>query len=295
MDKLRKLFILLGSLDRRAIFFIVGLSVLIPLLKPSWVSLPIAIKPNSQKVFNEINALKENSRVILSFDYGPSTMPEIHPMAIALLRHMFLKNIKVYGLALWPDGNFMSTDAFSQVEHEFDIKYDEDYVNLGFKPGGEAVIQGLTADIRVKYKADLLGNNIDDLNMMKEVNKLKDFDFVISLSAGDPGSKQWVQFGTDPANLPFTTGCTSIQVTDVIPYVENNQIRGILEGMPGAAEYEQLVESELTKMEINLVPGKASSMMSAQSIAHVIIVIFIIFGNISYYVKRKEGKVRVNS
>ena len=39
----------------------------------------------------------------------------------------------------------------------------------------------------------------------------------------------------------MSTGCTSIQVTDIVPYVENGQIRGILAGMPGAAEYEQLV------------------------------------------------------
>ena len=291
MKTIKKIFISLGSLDRRAIFVIIGLSVLIPLLKPNWVSLPIQKKANSQKVFNELNALQENSKVLLSFDYGPSTMPEIHPMAIALLRHLFAKNIKVYGVALWDTGNFMSTDAFSQLSDECNIVYDTDYINLGFKPGGEAVIQGLTSDIRVKYKADLLGNNIDDLHLMKEVNKMEDFDYVISLSAGDPGSKQWVQFGSDPSNIPFTTGCTSIQVTDIIPYVENDQILGILEGMPGAAEYESLVDAELKTMGLNLIAGKASSMMSAQSIAHLIIVLFIIFGNISYFtMRRDEGK-----
>ena len=231
-----------------------------------------------------------NSKVLLSFDYGPSTMPEIHPMAIALLRHMFAKNIKVYGIALWDTGNFMSTDAFSQVSKEFEIAYDEDYVNLGYKPGGEAVIQGLTSDFRTKYKSDLSGNNIDHLLLMKNVNNLEDFDFVISLSAGDPGSKQWVQFGTDPSNIPFTTGCTSIQVTDIIPYVENDQILGILEGMPGAAEYESLVNAELKKKNKDVNPGKATSMMAAQSIAHVIIVILIIFGNITYYITRKKQR-----
>ena len=138
--------------------------------------------------------------------------------------------------------------------------------------------------------SDLLGNNVDNLLLMENVNNLGDFDFVISLSAGDPGSKQWVQFGTDPSNLPFTTGCTSIQVTDIIPYVENDQILGILEGMPGAAEYESLVEVELKAMGLDLVPGKASSMMSAQSIAHIIIVLFIIFGNISYFSSGREGR-----
>jgi hypothetical protein len=75
-----------------------------------------------------------------------------------------------------------------------------------------------------------------------------------------------------------------------MPYVENNQIRGILAGMPGAAEYESLVETELQKMKITATPGKATGMMAAQSIAHVVIVLFIIFGNITYFITRKKKR-----
>ena len=116
---------------------------------------------------------------------------------------------------------------------------------------------------------------------------ISDFDYVISLSAGDPGSKQWVQFATDPKSIPFTTGCTSIQVTDIIPYVETNQIRGILAGMPGAAEYESLVYDAYKEYNFT---GDATGMMSAQSISHIAIVLFIIFGNVTYFILRKRGK-----
>ena len=50
--------------------------------------------------------------------------------------------------------------------------------------------------------------------------------------------------------------------------------------MPGAAEYEKLVES----------PGIAIKGMAAQSFAHIVIVVFIIFGNIAYFLKQKKGK-----
>ena len=290
MEAIKKIFILLGSLDRRIIFLIVGLSVLIPLLKPEWVDLPIRPTPESQIVFDEINKLNAGDKILLSFEYGPSTKPEIHPMAIAILKHLYAKNIQVYGFALWPDGNFMSTEAFSEVSDDYDKKYGVDYVNLGYKPGGEAVIKGIASDIRTLYPVDLQGTSINDIPMMKDVVNIEDFDFVFSLSAGFPGSKEWVQYACDPKNIPLSTGCTSIQVTDIMPYVENDQIRGILAGMPGAAEYESLVEAELQKMEIAVKPGEASGMMAAQSIAHVVIVLFIIFGNISYFITRKKNR-----
>ena len=294
MESIKRIFILLGSLDRRIIFLIVGLSVLIPLLKPEWVTLPIRITPESQVMFNEMNKLNEGDKLLLSFEYGPSTKPEIHPMSIAILKHMYAKNILVYGFALWPDGNFMSTEVFSDVSDDYEKKYGTDYVNLGFRPGAEAVVKGIAADIRALYTVDLHGTPINDIPMMKDVFNIEDFDFVFSLSAGYPGSTEWVQFACDPKNIPLSTGCTSIQATDILPYVKNGQIRGILAGMPGAAEYESLVEEELQKMDINSKPGKASGMMAAQSIAHVVIVLFIILGNITYYITRKQtGKDKI--
>ena len=287
INRIENILLKLGSLDRRVIFIIIALSVTIPLIKPNWVALPIVAKPDTIKVFDELNKLNKNDKVIVSFEYGPSTMPEIHPMSIALLRHLFAMDVLVYGFALWPDGNFMSTEAFSKVALEMDKEYDKHYVNLGYKPGGEAVIKGIASDIKTMYTVDLLGNEVKKLNMMDGVKNISDFDFVVSLSAGDPGSKQWVQFGTDPKQIPFTTGCTSIQVTDIIPYVETNQIRGILAGMPGAAEYEQLVYSKFSHYNFS---GEATGMMSAQSISHIVIVLFIIFGNITYYILRKRGK-----
>ena len=169
-------------------------------------------------------------------------------------------------------------------------KYGVDYVNLGYKPGGEAVVKGLASDIRTMYTVDLLGNDIDSIEMMKDVKNLLDLDFIFSLSAGYPGSKEWVQFACDPLGIPMSTGCTSIQVTDIIPYVENDQIKGILSGMPGAAEYEQLVQDALNERGIVVSPGKASINMAAQSMAHVVIVLLIILGNITYYLTRKSGK-----
>ena len=35
-----------------------------------------------------------------------------------------------------------------------------------------------------------------------------------------------------------------------MPYVKSNQVRGILAGMPGAAEYEQLVKAELLNFRL---------------------------------------------
>ena len=279
----------LGKLDRKIIFLIIGIVVFVPLVKPEWVNIPIQISENSERVFDELSALEPGSKVLVSFDYGPSTKPEIHPMSVALLNQLFHKGVKVYIMALWQDGVFMSKDALKTVlsANLYDVKEHVDYVNLGFKQGGEVVIRGIASDIRQLYSADINLTPLEDIPMMQGINSIKDFDYVIDFSAGSPGTTEWVQYGCDPKEIPFTSGCTSIQVTDVMPYVKSDQVRGILAGMPGAAEYESLVKADLEKSNIIIPTGKATSRMSAQSIAHLMMVIFIVLGNISYFISRQ--------
>tara|TARA_Y100000814_G_scaffold103318_1_gene72252 strand:+ start:85 stop:1002 length:918 start_codon:yes stop_codon:yes gene_type:complete len=298
-SKVTNILLSLGKVDRKIIFAIIGIVVLIPLLKPEWVDIPIQISPDSRKVFTELSSLEPGSKVLLSFEYGPSTKPEIHPMSVALLNHLFAKQIKVYIMALWPDGVFMATDALDQVLSSklFNIEEYTDYVNLGFKQGGEVVIRGVASDIRQLYTKDYKQVPMDDIPMMEGVNSVSDFDYVIDLSAGTPGTTEWVQYACDPKNVPFTSGCTSIQVTDVMPYVKSGQVRGILAGMPGAAEYESMVKEELQRLQkenspginpgVTVPTGKATGRMSAQSIAHLVMVLFIILGNISYFISRR--------
>ena len=298
MELLNKIFIKLGQLDRRFIFILIGLSVLIPLLRPDWINIPIKTTSNSRIVFEELNSLKSGDKVLLSFEYGASTKPEIHPMSVAVLQHLFSKGIKVYTVPLWPEGLMMAKFAIEEVvsSNLFKVKEHVDYVSLPYKAGGEIIIRGIATDLRSIFTQDINNTLLSEIPMMNGVNNISDFDFVFDLSAGVPGNAEWVQFACDEYNIPLSSGCTSIMVTDAIPYVESGQIRGILAGMPGAAEYEQMVfeylntnrNNKYLNEKVSILPGKATSRMSAQSIAHLLMVIFIIFGNISYYLTRRN-------
>ena len=60
---------------------------------------------------------------------------------------------------------------------------------------------------------------------------------------------------------------------DMYPFLQSKQLIGLLGGLKGAAEYEALV-----KKKANAVSG-----MRPQSVVHVIIILFVIFGNIVYF------------
>ena len=279
MNYLIDLILKLGTVDRRWIFLIIGTVVIIPLFFP--LGLPIRATKTTQKVYDTIEALPHGSKVLISCEYGPSTKPEIHPMTLAVMRHLFKNNHKVYVTCLWPDGQFLAEEALDQVGgKEYGLKYGEDYVLLGFRPGNEAVVKGIVSNLRKLYTIDSRGTKVTEIPMMDGIHRFEDFDFLFSASAGYPGTIEWVQYAVDPTNVPMATGTTSIQVNDVMPYVAAGQINGILAGMPGAAEYEALIG----------VPGIGTSGMDAQSVAHLVIVLFIVLGNIGYLIEQQRSK-----
>ena len=295
---MKNILIKLGSINRQIIFILIALSVLIPLLKPSWFNFPIKIDKNTQTAYNAIDNLKENDKVLVSFEYGASTKPEVHPMAVALFKHLFAKGIKVYIISLWPEGPIMAQQAMDEVLNAgiFDIQDGKDYVMFGYKTGGLVVIKNIAEDFRGIYKQDFNGVAIEEISIMNNIYNVTDFDFVFDFSAGVPGNAEWVQYACDPKNVPLSSGCTSIMVTDAIPYVQSGQLRGIIAGMPGAAEYEKMVYDFLSETQIgnkfiidnkSIIPGKVLQYLSAQSVAHLLMVIFIILGNVSYYYSRR--------
>jgi len=289
----------LDSLDRRIIFLIIGLVVLIPLLIP--LGLPIETTNLTEDAFYAVDALPANAKVLLSFEYGPSSKPEIHPIAVSVLRHLFSKGNKVVIMCLWPDGLFMANEALELVAHqEFNLEYGVDYVNLGYRPGNEAVIKGITKSFEANFSVDSRGIPISQIPIMHDVQTARDMDFIFSFSAGYPGAIEWVLYAGDPLQVPVSSGNSSIQVNQLLPYVKSGQMKGVIAGMPGAAEYETLLIQKVEGREgllINkanaLLPDfkekrDATKFMDAQSIAHLVIVLFIILGNVSYFVKRKK-------
>ena len=279
MKALTEFILKIGQVDRRWIFLVLAIVVFIPILIP--IGMPIRATVTTKVVFDAIENLPPNSKVLVSIEYSPSTKPENHPMAISVLRHLFKNDHKVFVTCLWPDGQFMAQDALKQVaDEEFGKVYGKDYVFLGFRPGNEAVVKGIVSNIRKLYTVDVYQTKIDEIPLMEGVNKFSDFAFLFSASAGYPGTIEWVQYAADPTGIPMSSGVTSIQVNEVMPYVQSGQIIGVLAVMPGAAEYEALLGQK----------GSATSGMDAQSIAHLVIVLFIILGNAAFFIERQRSR-----
>lgn len=264
--------------ERRIIFLVLLIAVALPLLFPiGWTT---GISSYTKMVYNLIEDTPEGSVALISFDYDPSSITEIQPMAEALIEHAFQKNQKVIATALWPMGVQMAEKAFDSVLQDYPDKVrGEDYVNLGYKVGGMVAIQAMGRNLREVYPKDIDGHKYEDIPMLKSVQRLKHIAWIASLSSGVPGLKEWMMVAHDAYNVPVTGGCTAVSAPGFFPYVnEQKQLNGILGGLKAASEYESLIGKK----------GSATTKMDAQSIAHLLILVFIVLGNIKAFSARRR-------
>lgn len=283
------------NLDRRWIFLLMLLSVAIPILLQ--VRFPEKPTGLAQNVFDEIENLNEGDPVLLAFDFDPGSEGELGPMATAFTRHCCEKKLKMYFLGLWPVGPQMIDDTINKViRADFPkLEYGKDYLNLGYKPGNEGVIKVIVTDLRELYTTDDKGTNVDQIEMMNGIYSVQDFELVINISAGYVGTKEWVQYAATPypETIRLVAGCTGVQAPLLYPYIPE-QLTGLLGAIKGAAEYEKLVIDKYDR-ELGREPdGKyleGMRRMGPQLVAHVLMILLIIAGNIIFfYEKRKEAR-----
>jgi hypothetical protein len=279
------------NLDRRWVFLMMFLAVAVPILLE--VRFPEKATGLAEAVFVEIENLEEGDPILLAFDFDPGSEGELGPMATAFTRHCAEKKLKMYFLALWPVGPQMIDDAINKViRTDFpDLEYGRDYVNLGFKPGYEGVIKVIVTDLRVLYTTDDKGTNVDMIPMMAGIKSVQDFKVVANVSAGYPGTKEWVQYAATPyPNIRLVAGCTGVQAPLLYPYIPE-QLPGLLGAIKGAAEYEKLVMDKYGGDDPDPKYLEGIRRMGPQLVAHVLMILLIIGGNIIYFIERKrEGQ-----
>jgi len=275
------------EVDRRIIFLFIFVAVAAPILFP--ITFSETATPVVKSVFNKIENLPPGSKVLISFDFDPAMAPEVQPMANAISRHCLYKGHNVIFMSLWATGQGMLTQCLeNDILPGFPEKQNgHDYVNMGYKAGNEGVLNVIITDFKKMFPTDVNNVPYDSIPVLDGVHSCKDVDMVVSLGGGKPGPKEWVLFVGDPGDVPVGVGVAAVVAPQMYPYYPE-QIVGILGGVKGAAEYEYSLKNTHSRFADMDTPGLR--MMGPQTLAHIVIMAFIVIGNIMFFVVRRREK-----
>jgi hypothetical protein len=271
-------------LDRRWLFVFVAVAVSLPLFLN--LQQRVAVTPEARGIHDALAHLPPRARVLLACDYDPGSAAELQPMTVTFLKQALSRRLRVIVMGLWPQGPPQADLALQEALRDPAVaalspRYGEDYINLGFQSGNEVVIQRMGSSIPAVFPRDYRGTPIGQFPIMEGVRNFGSLAYVFNVSAGYPGTVEWVQFAADRFHAALGSGTTAVSAPLYYTYYPA-QLTGLLGGMKGAAEYEAV--SGFT--------GKAVTYMFSQSLSHIVIVLFILLGNLAFALTLRRGARR---
>jgi len=283
------------KLDRRWVYlFLLAICLL---AYYSDFTVPTIVEKETSAIYKFIDSLPPGDVIFVAIDYDPSNQAELHPMTYALMEHAFRKNLKVVFTALSQNGPGMADQTIRDIADSVNVDQTYngvefkgreivngiDYCFLGYKPYYALVITAMGQDFRTPFPADYYGTPLDSLPLMKKVHNYDDIAILVDVSGGNI-TDAWISYGQGKFDFPLALGLTGVMTAQYYPYLQSGQVMGIMGGLLGAAQYEDMADN----------PGLAKDGMRVQLLAHLVIILFIVIGNISYFAGRKNRKMGQN-
>jgi len=283
------------AIDRRWLYLVIWIVVMVPLL------FPFKIKPKAttpvQKLFNYVDTMPAEKALVISVDFTPDTRAELQPMVVSLLRHAFANKRPVGVLAMAVYGLGLGEEALSQVAAEFNahatthedsVINGEDYVFWGWTTPALTVMLGMGERIASVFPVDYYGSRTESLPIMRDVRNYDDVGVLVSVAAS-AFPRSWIIYAQTQFGVNLSCGITAVSAADFYPYVNSGQFIGMLAGMKGAAEYEELVTGRMRQNDMDWgLRNRGTEAMSSQTAAHIAIMAFIVIGNVAYFATRRR-------
>lgn len=275
----------MSKLDRRWIYLILAVVVTGSLLIEFKV--PIRVDKEVRSVYDFVEGLKPGDYVHLAIDYDPGSLAEMHPMTYAIMEQLLAKDVRVIITALSQNGPTMVDESMHQImdslkiHYHKEIVYGRDIVFLGYKPYPGIVILGMGQNYRLPFPGDYYNTPLDSIPMMRGIINYDQVKGIILITSTS-GIDYWISYANGRYKAKLAAGVTGVMAADYYPFLGSGQLFGLMSGMLGAAQYETLVKR----------PGDATDAMRSQVWAHMIIILFIVIGNVGYFISRRRGGTR---
>ncbi len=259
----------IAKMDRRVMYWAMFLLIALPYAVP--LGLPMQISEYSRGFKTTIDALQPGDAVLVSMDMSLGSVSELGGGVVALAKQLSAEGVKVVAVATVAEGPLVFDQYFKPVLEEAGYEYGVDYVNLGYAAGDETMIARIAEGVTGVYSKDYSGKSVDTLPLLQSADSYVNFKLVVTFDGGTATgfyARQWqAKYSTAVLSVP-----TAVNFSYFYPLYQAGSVKAILNGPTGCAEYEQLIGA----------PGVANQGIDALSMGQLVVIAFIILGNVAF-------------
>jgi hypothetical protein len=278
----------LDAIDRRFVFVLIAVTLCAPFFFQWEGCIDVKVTPPVRQAYDFIDKLPEGSRVLVSFDYGPSIVAEVGPGAVAILKHLMRRKMRIVGVALWPDAPALARELLPRLAADHGYRAYEDWTFLGYKyggPTGSGVIEPMGTRFTAVFPTTVAMEGAparpsNETPVLQGVEGYKDFALLVSFSSGTPGVKEYIQMANSRYKVPVITAVSRVTAPELYPFLNSGQLAGLVAGVTSGAEYEKLLDA----------PGLAHAILPVQSVTQLTIIALVVLGNALQLARRRSAR-----
>jgi hypothetical protein len=219
---------------------------------------------------------------VLSINWEAGTKAENEPQTEVLMAHLFKlkRRFAIVTVVPAPQGPTLAQAVAERVAKETGAEYGKDWVNWGMQIGGGAWMQSVAQNVpSALSNKDWRSTPLADLPAMDGIKTFRDHVGLIVDITPSGTLARWVALVSQPHNVPMGFACTAVMGPEAYPLLDSGQIVGIMSGMAGASQYYQQLGRK----------GFVTLGMTAQAMAHLLILVLIALGNVGYFAGRRAA------
>lgn len=216
--------------------------------------LNIAPTENEMKVFQIVNELPHDSKVLILVNYGPESKYELESAMSALIGLLAEKSIGIAFATMIPNG---VESAFTAVEKSIEngsfgkerFVYGHEYTHLGFIVGGNIATYLIANNFSEVKERDIFDSSTDiHQPLMSEIGSISDFSAVFEFSSqtfdGVPGIVSFAVMLKDK-NVKKVAFCSSDMLSAYIPFRGSLYLDGLIGGFRSLSVFIHEFQSSL--------------------------------------------------
>lgn len=281
-------------IERRLIYLVMIIAVSIPVIfEFSWPPSRLVSAERMYEVVEQVQ-VGEGEVALLWMDFGPGTIAENKPQAEVVLEHLFRRRIPVVVLSQYQLAeavlNSIPREVSARLEKEMPgqlWRYGEAWINAGYQPGGAQMMQNLAAakDLSKYFGRDVNGMPFTHYPNFASIGGIERVKLVAEITGLVGVFDTIIQFFQKSGYRPtIVHGCTSITIPEAYIFLDSKQLHGLLEGVAGAAWYSEVLKKRNPRSHNEDLLVRNTALI----IAHVVLILLIIAGNIVSFVRARR-------
>jgi|GEM_PF-514363 len=277
----------LDTLPRRLIYIVLFIAAGIPFLVP--IRLPLYVWKETRSSFNVTSNTPTHKVVAICSNWVSGSQGENWPQYEAIVAHLMLAHIPfiVFAVDADPMAPQMAENVNQRQAKRYGRIYGRDWVNLGLTRGAPLTFAAIGRNVKNVFQTDYHQTPTQDfrkLPLMRQVHDVRDFGtfWVVDYQP----DLNWVVFLDPSSRVPILFACAGIGSSGYYPYIASGQLKGMVVGNRGAAEYETLLEQKYgSKFDETGMRGQ--KLLVPMAFGYLTIILLIIAGNVGMVARRR--------